>query len=152
MAHHRLFVVQIVGGDFDHLEAVIAKPRADLAVPLGRFRIAVQMRTHPVQVDAHTLVRIVILGAIDHVRRRGPQRVIEPNLLVPHSFAEPGGEQQVTQLGLRVVDGNCIVSSRRRIRLLPRYLVFEREPLPPFVDPFAGCLPIQVPVVVGVTK
>ena len=75
----------------------------------------------------------------------------EADLFAPHALAEPGREQQVTQLDLGVVDGRRVLSGRRG-RLLPRYLVVECEPPSPVVEPFVSHPAIEMPMVVGVAE
>ena len=117
----------------------------------ARRWVAVQVAAQAVEVDAHSLIRFVVRTAIDHIGGRGPQRSVEANLFVAHSFAEPGGEQQMAQAGLRIVD---------RLRVLAgllcwlegRDVMSEPEARAPFVELLAGDLPIQEAVVVGVPE
>lgn len=94
---------------------------------------------------------IVVLGPIDDVGRRCAERPVQTDLLAADSLTEPGSEQQVTQLDLRVVDRGRLLLGRR-VRLLPRYLMVDGELLSPSTNPLADDHAIEVPVIPGVAE
>ena len=151
MTGHRILVIQIGRGDLYHVIPAVAQPVADLPILLRGFGIAVKMRAQSVQIDAHPFVGLVVLVPIDHVGCRRAQRRAQPDLFPADAFAEPGGQQQVAQLGLRVVDRHRVLT-RRLGRLCRRYVVAERELVPPLVQTVASRRTVQVTMVVGVAK
>ena len=77
-------------------------------------------------------------GDLYHVVPAVAQPVADLPILFPaDAFAEAGGQQQVTQLGLRVVDRHGVLT-RRFGRLRRRYVVADRELVPPLVQTVAS--------------
>ncbi len=104
MADHGALVVEVGADDLDNLPAVVAQPSADQAVLLGGLRVAVDVVAEAVEVDAHALVGVVVVGAVGDVGSSGADRAIEAELPAAGAFLEAGRLEQMPQLALTLVD------------------------------------------------
>ena len=100
---HGLLVVEVGGGDLDHVVVLQSELGADLDVPLPRLRIAVDVAGEAVEVDADLAVRLVrvAVGDVGPGGDEGPRKGVR---FLPLSFTEPGDEEHPPQLALGFVD------------------------------------------------
>ena len=70
---HCVFVVKLVGRDLQNLVVATAQPSPNRPVLLGCHWVPVDVFTHAVEIDAHTLAEIVFRISVDDVGSRGPE-------------------------------------------------------------------------------
>jgi len=159
MPDHGIAVVQFVDGDFNDLVAVVSQPGAYFTVFFSHGGISVEPCAHTVQIDADTVVILVVFISGEKDIRGGAADLViqadvspEADLLLEFSGGEAGGFQQVLEFGFRVIDRPGIGIMGVGHRMGRRDIVAVCELIAPFTDQLDGHMAVKKAVIIAVSE